>query len=137
MASHGGPIYVQFYVVVFLRHQTCVTFPTDNPPERDPLCAKQVAASLNQGHSYSNLSPITWGVWGNLWKLAHLRKSATRFAQSRSHLSEATPKKERDPLCTGQEAAKAANIVISPSAKQVALIWDPGAIGNVFGIEFY
>ena len=31
-----------------------------------------------------------------------------------------TPRKERDPLCTGKEAAKEANIVISPGARQVA-----------------
>ena len=57
---------------------------------------------------------------GNFGKLAHLRKSATRLAQGRSHLFQVTPRKERDPPCTGKEAAKPANIVISPGARQVA-----------------
>ena len=78
------------------------------------------------------------------WKLATQRKSATRFAQARSHFSNLTSKKERDPLCTGQEVAKARNTCICPGAKQVAPNHSPlpskivlGAIGSESSTEFH
>ena len=62
---------------------------------------------------------------GRTFQIRPPKRSATRLAKGRSHFSNSTSKKERDPPCRSQKAAKARNISISPGARQVAPTHSP------------
>ena len=62
---------------------------------------------------------------GRTFQIQPPKRSATRLAKGRSHFSNSTSKKERDPPCTSQKAGKARNICISHGARQVAPTHSP------------